>query len=82
MKLIGELKKQVEETKNKEEAKKVIEKAGIALNDEEMDNIDGGWIKIVSTCSLCGSQTINGLCSNKNCKRSFQQIETSKPKWV
>ena len=82
MKLVGELKKQVEETKNKEEAKKVIEKAGILLTDDEMDNIDGGWIKIVSTCSLCGSQTYNGLCTNKKCKRSFQQRETSQPKWV
>lgn len=29
MKLVGELKKQVEETKTKEEAKEIIEKAGM-----------------------------------------------------
>ena len=42
MKLVGELKKQVEETKNKEEAKEVIEKAGMQLTDEELDNVTGG----------------------------------------
>ena len=42
MKLVGELKKQVEETKNKEEAKEVIEKAGMLLTDEELDNVTGG----------------------------------------
>ena len=42
MKLIGELKKQVEETKNKEEAKEVIEKAGMELTDEELDQVTGG----------------------------------------
>ena len=43
MKLIGNLKKQVEETKNKEEAKEVIEKAGMELTDEELDQVAGGW---------------------------------------
>ena len=42
MKLIGELKKQVEETNSKEEAKEVIEKAGMLLSDEELDNVTGG----------------------------------------
>ena len=42
MKLIGELKKQVEETKSKEEAKEIIEKAGMQLTDEELDNVTGG----------------------------------------
>ena len=42
MKLIGNLKKQVEETKNKEEAKEVIEKAGMELTDEELDHVAGG----------------------------------------
>ena len=43
MKLVGELKKQVEETKNKEEAKKVIEKADMQLTDDELDNVAGGF---------------------------------------
>ena len=42
MKLVGNLKKQVEETKNKEEAKEVIEKAGMKLTDEELDQVTGG----------------------------------------
>ena len=42
MKLVGELKKQVEETKNKEEAKEVIENAGMQLTDDELDNVIGG----------------------------------------
>ena len=33
---------QVEETKNKEEAKEVIEKAGMKLTDEELDQVTGG----------------------------------------
>ena len=36
------LKKQVEETKNKEEAKELIENAGMLLTDEELDNVTGG----------------------------------------
>ena len=42
MKLVGELKKQVEETKNKEEAKDILEKAGMELSDEELDQVVGG----------------------------------------
>ena len=42
MKLIGELKKQVESTNTKEEAKDVIENAGMELTDNELDNIVGG----------------------------------------
>ncbi len=42
MKLVGELKKQVEETNNKEEAKEIIEKAGMELTDDELDCVTGG----------------------------------------
>ena len=45
MKLVGDLKKQVEETKNKEEAKKLIEKAGMQLTDDELDNVTGGVVR-------------------------------------
>ena len=44
MKLVGELKKQVEETNNKKEAKELIEKAGMQLTDDELDNITGGHV--------------------------------------
>ena len=42
MKLVGNLKKQIEETKNKEEAKRVIEKTGMELTDDELDQVAGG----------------------------------------
>ena len=42
MKLIGELKEKVEKTETREEAKKVIEEAGMELTDEEMDQVAGG----------------------------------------
>ena len=44
MKLIGELKDKVEKAENQEEAKKIIEKAGMELTDEEMDQVAGGRI--------------------------------------
>ncbi len=50
IKLVGDLKKQVEETKNKEEAKDILEKAGMELNDEELDQVVGG-MKITSNKS-------------------------------
>ena len=39
MKLIGDLKKQVEQAKNKEEAKDIIKNAGMLLTDSELDEI-------------------------------------------
>ena len=42
MKLIGKLKKQVDKAQNKEEAKKLIAKAGMELTDEEMERVSGG----------------------------------------
>ncbi len=44
MKLTGELKEKVEKTENKEEAKKIIEEAGMELTDEELDQVAGGPI--------------------------------------
>ncbi len=37
MKLTGELKEKVEKAETKEEAKKIIEEAGLNLTDEELD---------------------------------------------
>ena len=44
MKLIGDLKKQVEQANSKEEAKSIIEKLGIILTDKEIDEFTGGSI--------------------------------------
>jgi hypothetical protein len=42
MKLVGELKDKVEKAENQEEAKKIIEKAGMELTDDELDQVAGG----------------------------------------
>ena len=42
MKLTGELKEKVEKTETKEEAKKILEEAGITLDDSELDQVAGG----------------------------------------
>ena len=47
MELIGKLKTDVEETKSKEEAKKVIKEAGFLLSDDELENVTGGGKKNV-----------------------------------
>ncbi len=57
MKLIGKLKKQVEETNSKEEAKNIIEKAGMELTDDELNKVTGGE----ATGEDDGSNTTNGM---------------------
>lgn len=42
MKLIGDLKEQVENANSREEARQIIEKEGIELTDEEMNQVGGG----------------------------------------
>ena len=42
MNLTGELKEKVKKTETREEAKKIIEDAGMELTDEEMDMVAGG----------------------------------------
>ena len=42
MKLTGELKEKVEKAETREEAKKVIEEAGMELTKEELDQVAGG----------------------------------------
>ena len=42
MKLVGDLKDKVEKAETREEAKKVIEEAGMKLTEEEMDQVAGG----------------------------------------
>ena len=45
MELTGELKKQVEKARSKDEKKKLIENAGMKLTDEELDMVAGGGLK-------------------------------------
>ena len=42
MKLVGDLKEKVEKTENLEEAKTIIEEAGMELTTEELDEVAGG----------------------------------------
>ena len=42
MELTGKLKEQVEQAKDKTDAKKIIEEAGMRLNDEELALVVGG----------------------------------------
>lgn len=70
MKLIGNLKTEVEQASSKEEAKIIIEKAGILLTDNEIDEITGGLLswavtnKIYGIC-VCGRRGPKGhYCPN------------------
>ena len=47
MELTGKLKEQVEKAETREEAKKVIEEAGISLTDEELDQVAGGYAQVI-----------------------------------
>ena len=42
MKLTGKLKKQVEKAQTKEEAREAIKKAGMLLDDHELELVSGG----------------------------------------
>ena len=42
MKLVGELKKEVEKIETKEVKKEAIKKAGMELSDKELDQVAGG----------------------------------------
>ena len=45
MKLIGKLKKDVENAENKEKAKKIIAEAGMELTTDELEKVSGGYIR-------------------------------------
>ncbi len=58
MKLIGDLKKKVEESTSREAAKAAIEDAGMELTDEELEKVAGGYgkQKVMADCYYCGSK--------------------------
>lgn len=49
MKLIGQLKNKVEKAETKEEAKQIIQDAGMLLDDQEMDQVTGGKFESFSS---------------------------------
>ena len=50
MELTGKLKEKVDQAKTREEKKKIIEEAGIALTDDELDKVAGGMKIVVIRC--------------------------------
>ena len=52
MKLIGKLKKQVEDANNKEEARDIIANAGMELTAEELEQVAGGYIRYDTHSSM------------------------------
>ena len=42
MKLTGELKEKIEKAETKEQAKEILEKAGLELSEEELEAVCGG----------------------------------------
>ena len=76
MKLIGELKKQVESTATKEEAKDVIANAGMELTDDELEMVTGGGIgnsvpKGILKC-LCDNRYVG--ISGYDCNGHYLEI--------
>ena len=52
MKLIGNLKKTVEEAESKDEKKSLIYNAGMELTDDELDMVSGGKMTVEPTATL------------------------------
>ena len=66
MKLIGNLKKKVENAKTKEEARDTIKKAGMLLDDDELAQVSGG-----ANTSGDNSEFVD---YNSNCEQSKNGI--------
>ncbi len=49
MELVGKLKDEMAQAKNKEEAKEIMENAGMKLTDDELDSVAGGKIDYTYT---------------------------------
>ena len=65
MKLVGLLKKKVEEAETKEEVREVIKNAGVLLDDDELEKVSGGkgpTIKerVKHDCPYCGFEELVG----------------------
>ena len=69
MKLTGDLKKKVEKAETREAARETIEKAGMLLDDEELDQVAGGTPIYTRGCPYdphCG-RTFNQDSDCKSC---------------
>ena len=77
MKLIGNLKKQVEKAESKQEKKSLIEKAGMLLSDDELENVAGGKSNSYNTCEIycAGIVARNGKVITSGCE--FKETHSS-----
>ena len=71
MKLIGNLKKTVDEIDTKEGKRDAIKKAGMLLNDDELEMVSGGGdgLWVVSgdpECPCCPGTKMNRYCEEGN----------------
>ena len=82
MKLTGILKKQVEKADNKAEKRRLIEKAGMKLTDEELEMVSGGKSGALKPCVLyCADDVgLNGYVITPGCdfKEEYPALEMAK----
>ena len=72
MKLIGNLKKKVENAETKEEAKEAIKKAGMLLTDGELDMVSGGGFEGLEGCGIWGCQRDCSQCPRNVAHRKLE----------
>ena len=90
MKLIGNLKKQVENAETKNEKKRLIEKAGMLLNDDELEMVSGGKSHVVYVSSgelthvpeWCDIQKTGCIICKTHCRRQLFFIRPKGPEVV
>ena len=67
MELIGKLKEKVDQAETREEKKKLLEAAGVALTDDELDKVAGGGpgdsqaVNIIKCGSILDRDGIEGI---------------------
>ena len=76
MKLIGNLKKKVENAKTKEEARDTIKKAGMLLDDDELEQVSGGGGNPLEDLLNPGFQEGDKVRYIGNSKRYYGQYGT------
>ena len=82
MKLTGILKKQVEKADNKAEKRRLIEKAGMKLTDEELEMVSGGKSGALKPCVLYCADVVglNGYVIQPGCgfKEEYPALQMAK----
>ena len=83
MKLIGDLKKKVEKTSTKEEAREAIANAGMLLDDDELEQVSGGKTTASYWFCNCGKRNPGSAtkCTRCNTPRYDDPIVPDAPDW-